>query len=278
MSRGETQFSQLSLETLKLLPVFSHCSTHYDNKIFFSLQGCTSDVFKCTHIYVQFVELIDDNVNFTFPYNATIEELANFTTEIEKTTTESVLQVNIKGCGCECHPSSVQCNSIKIQFFTDPPSVRCKNFTDTFGFQVIWSQCHSSYCKMIFKFEKVQRKHKQILILQFFSSYQGAVFPCFYSKKNKTVVMTSYSRNNQVNTIIHFFVVPFIITVISSIGICIIHCNCSCKKERPKYRRPRIENIRHVSLLFDQFLRFSFANVARSCFVFRCDGAQKSIF
>lgn len=58
-------------------------------------------MFKCTHIYVQFVELIDDNVNFTFPYNATIQELANFTTEIEKTTTESVLQVNIKGCGCE---------------------------------------------------------------------------------------------------------------------------------------------------------------------------------
>lgn len=58
-------------------------------------------MFKCTHIYVQFVELIDDNVNFTFPYNATIQELANFTNEIEKTTTESVLQVNIKGCGCE---------------------------------------------------------------------------------------------------------------------------------------------------------------------------------
>ena len=58
-------------------------------------------MFKCTHIYVQFVELIDDNVNFTFPYNATIQELANFTTEIEKTTTESVLSVNIKGCGCK---------------------------------------------------------------------------------------------------------------------------------------------------------------------------------
>lgn len=74
-------------------------------------EGCTSDVFKCTHIYVQFVELIDDNVNFTFPYNATIQELANFTTEIEKTTTESVLSVNIKGCGCEylvikCQPAS----------------------------------------------------------------------------------------------------------------------------------------------------------------------------
>lgn len=92
---------------------------------------------------------------------------------------------------------------------TDPPSVRCKNFTDTYG-------------------------------------YEGAVFPCFYSKKNKTVVMTSYNRDTQVNTIIHFFVVPFIISIVASIGICAIHCSCSCKKERPKYRRPRIENIRHV--------------------------------
>lgn len=69
--------------------------------------------------------------------------------------------------------------------------------------------------------------------------------------------MTSYNRDTQVNTIIHFFVVPFIITVISSIGICIIHCNCSCKKERPKYRRPRIENIRHVSSLPLSFLLIS---------------------
>lgn len=96
---------------------------------------------------------------------------------------------------------------------TDPPSVRCKNFTDTYG-------------------------------------YEGAVFPCFYSKKNKTVVMTSYNRDTQVNTIIHFFVVPFIISIVASIGICAIHCNCSCRKERPKYRRPRIENIRHVLIRF----------------------------
>ncbi|CRK97791.1 CLUMA_CG011170, isoform A, partial [Clunio marinus] len=146
-------------------------------------EGCTSDVFKCTHIFVQFVELIDENVNFTFPYNATIQELANFTTELEKATTESVLQVNIKGCGY-------------------PPTVKCSVFTETYGFE-------------------------------------GAAFPCYYSKKNKTVVMTSYNRDTQLNTIIHFFIVPFIITVISSIGICIIHCNCQCKKERPKYRRPR---------------------------------------
>lgn len=108
--------------------------------------------------------------------------------------------------------------SPKTCFSSDPPSIRCKNFTDDYG-------------------------------------YSGAVFPCFYSKKNKTVVMTSYNRDTQVNTIIHYFVVPFIITVMSSVGICVIHCNCSCKKERPKYRRPRIENIRSVmfSVMFWYF-------------------------
>lgn len=100
----------------------------------------------------------------------------------------------------------IPCNRFLL---TDPPSVKCKNFTDLYG-------------------------------------YQGAAFPCHYSRKNKTVVMTSYSRDTQLNTIIHFFIVPFIITVISSVGICVIHCNCTCKKERPKYRRPRIENIRFV--------------------------------
>jgi hypothetical protein len=65
-------------------------------------EGCTSDYFKCSHIYVNFVDIDkSENENFTYPYNATYEELANYTTEIEKTTTESVLQVNIKGCGCE---------------------------------------------------------------------------------------------------------------------------------------------------------------------------------
>lgn len=164
--------------------------------------GCTSDVFKCSHIYVQFVELIDDFVNFTYPYNATAAELANFTTEIEKSPNESVLQVNIKGCGY-------------------PPKIQCKNFTEKYG-------------------------------------YEGAIYPCFYSQKNKTVVMTSYNRDDQVTTIIHFFIVPFIVSIIASIGLCVMHCNCKCKKERPKYRRPRVENLRWVIFHVDILCFFSF--------------------
>ncbi|XP_021707579.1 protein tipE [Aedes aegypti] len=152
-------------------------------------EGCTSDVFKCTHIYVTFI----DDLNFTFPFNATPSELFNLT-DIERSE-EAILLVNIKGCGY-------------------PPTVKCKNFTDLYGFE-------------------------------------GAVFPCYYSKQNKTVVMTSYNREEQVQTIIHFFVVPFIITVVSSVFLCVMHCDCRCKKERRRrhrHRRPRIENLSDSSI------------------------------
>uniref|UniRef100_A0A182JGB9 Protein tipE n=1 Tax=Anopheles atroparvus TaxID=41427 RepID=A0A182JGB9_ANOAO len=153
-------------------------------------EGCTSDVFKCTHIYVTFI----DDLNFTFPFNATPGELFNLT-DIERSD-EAILLVNIKGCGY-------------------PPAVKCKNFTDLYGFE-------------------------------------GAVFPCYYSKQNKTVVMTAYNREDQVNTIIHFFVVPFIVTVVSSVLLCIMHCDCRCKKERRRHRhrhrRPRIENLSDSSI------------------------------
>lgn len=151
-------------------------------------EGCTSDVFKCTHIYVSFLE----ESNFTFPENATQMELANLT-DIDRSK-EAALIVNIKGCGY-------------------PPAVKCKNFTDSYG-------------------------------------VEGSYFPCHYSRQNKSVVMAHYKRDEQIQTIIHYFMVPFIITVLSSIGLCIMHCECKCKKDRSRrrnprqYRRPRIENLR----------------------------------
>jgi hypothetical protein len=136
-------------------------------------EGCTSDVFKCTHIYVTYI----DDLNFTFPFNATANELFNLTEMTEMSRSEeAILLVNIKGCGY-------------------PPWINCKNFTDLYG-------------------------------------AEGTLFPCYYSKQNKTVVMTQYNRDDQVNTIIHFFVIPFIITIISSIFLCILHCDCRCRKER----------------------------------------------
>ena len=146
----------------------------------------------------EFIEQVDELANFTFPFNASMQELANLTAEMEdvwrKSVNESVLLVNIKGCGYS-------------------PRVRCKNFTDTFGFE-------------------------------------GAVFPCFYSKINKTVVLTNYNKQDQVTTIVHFFLVPFIVTIVASIGICILHCKCNCKKESRRPRRSRVENLRFVLVYF----------------------------
>lgn len=186
-------------------------------------EGCTSDVFKCTHIFVSYV----DSTNLTLPYYlqrefdnllstryydsfstysesmvggsnlsmSAVMQLANNLTmlfEQQPQSEEATLLVNIKGCGY-------------------PPSVKCKNFTDVFG-------------------------------------QEGAMFPCYFSKLNKTLVMTRYKRDDQVNLIVNFFLVPFVTCIIASFGLCIIHCDCRCKKERRRhrqqYRRPRIDNLR----------------------------------
>lgn len=180
-------------------------------------EGCTSDIYRCTHIYVTFLESTNDTIlsDLSMAISDAIPraqlhakklmlsaaaELRNFTEfDLTEPDNESILLVNIKGCGY-------------------PPSVTCSNFVDLYG-------------------------------------TEDAVFPCYYSRLNRTVVLTSYNRNTQVSMIINFFFVPFIITVISSVGLCIMHCDCSCQKERSHrqrqrdrerhfQRRPRMENLR----------------------------------
>lgn len=154
-------------------------------------EGCTSDLYKCVHIYVTFIEQ-----NITIPENMT--DYSNFTAEMEQSA-EATLLVNIKGCGY-------------------PPTVTCKDFNGFYGLE-------------------------------------GAIYPCYYSRKNKTVVLTSYNHEDQVQVIVNFFFVPFIVTVVSSIALCIMHCDCTCKKDRshrrnrqPQCRRPRIENLSDTSI------------------------------
>lgn len=173
-------------------------------------EGCTSDLYKCTHIYVTFIEQtnytimpnLSSAITASLPHSnqatqhlmAAAAAVVGNITDVEHSE-EAILLVNIKGCGY-------------------PPTVTCRNFSDLYG-------------------------------------WEGAVFPCYYSRLNRTIVLTSYSRNDQVAMIIHFFVVPFIITVVASVGLCIMHCDCRCEKERPRprrgdrqYRRPRIDNLR----------------------------------
>lgn len=120
-------------------------------------EGCTSDLYRCWHIFVTHGNASE----------------------------ESVLLVNIKGCGY-------------------PPDVDCTNFTQIYG------------------------------IL-------GAQFPCWVSRENRTVVMPSYDRDLQLQLIIHFFAVPFIVTVVTSVVLCIMHCECQCTSQAPQPRRPRVQ-------------------------------------
>ncbi|XP_022901294.1 uncharacterized protein [Onthophagus taurus] len=126
-------------------------------------EGCTSDTYHCTHIYVS--------------YN---DSSAN-----PNQTEDAVLLVNIKGCGY-------------------PPSVLCKNFTEMYG-------------------------------------TEGTEFPCHHSQENRTVVLTHYKRDEQVAIIIHYFAVPFIITLATSVALCVMHCDCRCHPTHHKRtRRSRI--------------------------------------
>lgn len=118
-------------------------------------EGCTSDFYRCTHIYVQYAENTSSETDDE--YDASKHH-------------EAVLLVNIKGCGY-------------------PPNVRCSNFTAKYG-------------------------------------VLGAKFPCYYSRQNKTVAMNRYDRAEQVRTIVHFFVVPFVICIVSSVTLCVMHCDC----------------------------------------------------
>lgn len=182
-------------------------------------EGCTSDIYRCTHIYVNYVDIgnlslptqMRDDFNEIMRHNyyenfasylndntsssttgSLLELISNLSSLIPHTSQqmeEATLLVNIKGCGY-------------------PPSVTCKTFTEVFG-------------------------------------VEGAVFPCYYSNLNKTLAMTRYNRDDQIAMIIHFFAMPFVICVISSIFLCILHCDCRCKKEHiRRQRRPRIGDIR----------------------------------
>lgn len=137
-------------------------------------EGCTSDMYRCTHIYVSYPEL--DN-NLTTP--ATIAEAA--------------LLVNIKGCGY-------------------PPDIQCANWTAVYG-------------------------------------VEGFQFPCYYSRQNHSVVMVSYDRDSQVEVIINFFAIPFVVTVVTSVVLCVMHCDCRCSPPPHQHRalrRSRVEDARSV--------------------------------
>lgn len=137
-------------------------------------EGCTSEVYRCTHIYVTY----DPWINETRSENNNVE--------VETTTKNAVLLVNIKGCGY-------------------PPEVDCENFT---------------------------REH----------GYEGSQFPCYYSRVNRSVVLPDYNRDAEITIIVHYFVVPFLVTLSTTIVLCVWHCDCrssSNQRSLPASRKKR---------------------------------------
>ncbi|XP_071642223.1 tipE homolog 1 isoform X1 [Temnothorax longispinosus] len=139
-------------------------------------EGCTSDVYSCTHIYVTYTPWSNASMkNDTGGRNTTANATADLGTVTAVSTpgdVEAVLLVNIKGCGY-------------------PPAVDCKNFTRELG-------------------------------------YEGAKFPCHYSRVNGSIVMANYNREAQVAIIMHFFAAPFVVTLATSVVLCVMHCDCRC--------------------------------------------------
>ncbi|KAK7874408.1 hypothetical protein R5R35_001504 [Gryllus longicercus] len=67
----------------------------------------------------------------------------------------------------------------------------------------------------------------------------GAAFPCFYSRENRSVVLTHYDRDRHVAIILHYFAVPFVVTLAASALLCAMHCDCRCNDGRERRRRRR---------------------------------------
>lgn len=167
-------------------------------------EGCTSDMYYCTHIYVRYnasPPYKNDNdisLNSTTVSGISSSTMPSVSKHITSTSArplimqdEAILLVNIKGCGY-------------------PPDVLCNNFTSQYG-------------------------------------VEGTEFPCFHSRENKTVVLTHYNRDEQVTIIIHYFAVPFVITLATSAALCVMHCDCRCtvtNRQKREGRRPRMQELR----------------------------------
>ncbi|XP_048513474.1 uncharacterized protein LOC105684894 isoform X2 [Athalia rosae] len=190
-------------------------------------EGCTSDVYRCTHIYVTYTpwsnesstdnettanpdnnfttivnsfstndneSVLDRYVSATQRSSATISATSSSASSasLSGVEVEAILMVNIKGCGY-------------------PPIVDCDNFTKELG-------------------------------------YEGSKFPCHYSRVNGSIVMADYNREAQIATIMHFFAAPFVVTLATSVALCVMHCDCRCaappRQTHRNMRRPRLDDLR----------------------------------
>lgn len=162
-------------------------------------EGCTSDVYNCSHIYVAYRTAAGDGgggggggrgrvvdgpsrsvggASGGGGENSGDRRSAGRGVIVP----EAVLLVNIKGCGY-------------------PPAVACSNFTRMYG-------------------------------------SPGATFPCHYSRQNHTLTVVGYDKRQQYADIVHYFAVPFTVCVVTSVVLCVMHCDCqsAAGSRHPEHR------------------------------------------
>jgi len=139
-------------------------------------EGCTSDVYNCSHVYVTYWTAGGDDDGDGYDGDG-YDDLRGGRgggggggNGRRRRVPEAVLLVNIKGCGY-------------------PPAVACSNFTRSYG-------------------------------------VPGATFPCHYSRQNRTLAVVGYDKRQQYADIVHYFAVPFTICVVTSVVLCVMHCDC----------------------------------------------------
>lgn len=146
-------------------------------------EGCTSDVYNCSHVYVTYWTAGGDDDDDGGGGNDLRggRDGGDGGNGRRRRVPEAVLLVNIKGCGY-------------------PPAVACSNFTRSYG-------------------------------------VPGATFPCHYSRLNRTLAVVGYDKRQQYADIVHYFAVPFTICVVTSVVLCVMHCDCQSAAAPPEPSR-----------------------------------------
>ncbi|KAK3918185.1 Protein tipE [Frankliniella fusca] len=240
-------------------------------------EGCTSDMYKCTHIYVSYTTAPWEAPNTTLwppstsvassssppPWTSTPESTTTATTmpppprlatttapgtqpppppppSLAKTTSPLTTATTLSSppaapvrarrwvrplttstpppsTSPPAPPPTEESNAteeavllVNIKGCGYPPDVQCGNFSEQYG-------------------------------------YEGAMFPCYYSRVNRSVVLTHYARDDQVAVIVHYFAIPFVLTVVTAVILCVMHCDCRCEEE-PGQRRHHHHHHHHMGL------------------------------
>lgn len=193
-------------------------------------EGCTSDLYRCTHVYVTYILELDNatllgNLSSAFfdvmdtdlmaarsIMQAAAQAIGNMTivssTSVGATTAGAAAAAAVATSAPSSSPAPLVMHAEEAVLMINIKGCghrigMCKNFSDLYGEE------------------------------------EQSVFPCYYSRSNRTLVLTEYDEADQWSIIVNFFFVPFAITVVSSVGLCVLHCDCSCQKERPPRQRSR---------------------------------------